>query len=136
MSFAMVLRNISTRGSDRDFVVKLWRPSKALLTCYKFWRLWRQGSAEQLSKDLNKKKKFWRPSAEDSEDKVLTRQVLKTRRLSLWRLKGESSTTSFNQIQILEASEERRSSKWLMCDDVQKVHKVSVTSTLLEWRKV
>ena len=30
-SYATVLRNISTRDSDREFVVKLWRHSKALL---------------------------------------------------------------------------------------------------------
>ena len=35
LSSATCLRNDSTRGSDRDFMVKLWRPSKALLLCYK-----------------------------------------------------------------------------------------------------
>ena len=30
-SYAMVLRNVSTRSYDRDFMVKLWRPSKAFL---------------------------------------------------------------------------------------------------------
>ena len=32
-SSATCLRNVSTRGYDRDFMVKLWRPSKALLLC-------------------------------------------------------------------------------------------------------
>ena len=32
-SDAIVLRNVSTRGFDRDFVVKLWRPSKAFILC-------------------------------------------------------------------------------------------------------
>ena len=32
-SYATVLRNVSTRGFNRDWVVKLWRPSKALLLC-------------------------------------------------------------------------------------------------------
>ena len=31
LSFATCLRNVSTIDYDRDFLVKLWRPSKALL---------------------------------------------------------------------------------------------------------
>ena len=45
LSSATCLRNVSTRGSDCDFMVKLWRPSKALLLCV--------------------------PSSEDYEDEVL-----------------------------------------------------------------
>ena len=30
---ATCLRNVSTRGSDRDFMINPWRPSKALLLC-------------------------------------------------------------------------------------------------------
>ena len=32
-SYATVIMNVSTRGSDREFMVKLWRSSKALLMC-------------------------------------------------------------------------------------------------------
>ena len=33
MYYAMCLRNVSTRGFDRDFMVKLLSPFKALLMC-------------------------------------------------------------------------------------------------------
>ena len=33
LSYAMCLRNVSTRGYDCYFVVKLCRPSKALIIC-------------------------------------------------------------------------------------------------------
>lgn len=54
-----------------------------------------------------------KPRVEDSIDKVLIRQVLKTRRLRLEDSKCDSSATNFNQIRILEATKEIRSIKKL-----------------------
>ena len=100
----------------------------------KFWRCWRQGSAEQVLKIW--RHYFWRPSAEDFEEKVLLNKFWRLKKLRLKRFQFWSIYNMLHQ-HTSEAYEEieDKDQVWFAWDGEYKSTKYIVTTTLLGWCK-
>ena len=61
------------------------RSKDSMLSCSKFWIFWRQGSGEQVLKTL-KTNSSEDQHAEDSKDKVMLNEVLKTLKMKVLKI--------------------------------------------------